>query len=199
MNYVLASKSPRRKELLQLLGISFEIKVSEEEEVITSNDPIATTEELALKKAKAVAAGLEEGIVIGADTVVTFRGEILGKPSDQSDARRMITMLQGNSHMVYTGVSLVDAATGCCTCFHVGTKVMVSSMSEEEIEEYISSEEPYDKAGSYGIQGSFSRYIEGIEGDYFNVVGLPIHELYERLKRFKLKTKKLKKLNYSLT
>lgn len=199
MNYVLASKSPRRKELLQLLGISFEIKVSEEEEVITSNDPIATTEELALKKAKAVAAGLEEGIVIGADTVVTFRGEILGKPSDQSDARRMITMLQGNSHMVYTGVSLVDAATGCCTCFHVGTKVMVSSMSEEEIEEYISSEEAYDKAGSYGIQGSFSRYIEGIEGDYFNVVGLPIHELYERLKRFKLKTKKLKKLNYSLT
>ena len=190
MNYVLASKSPRRKELLQLLGISFEIKVSEEEEVITSNDPIATTEELALKKAKAVAAGFDEGIVIGADTVVTFCGEILGKPSDQSDARRMITMLQGNSHMVYTGVSLVDAATGYCTCFHVGTKVIVSSMSEEEIEEYISSEEPYDKAGSYGIQGSFSRYIEGIEGDYFNVVGLPIHELYEKLKRFNLLIKK---------
>lgn len=182
MKFVLASKSPRRKELLQLLGITFDIQVSDEEEVITSSDPAKVTEELSLQKAKAVAKQLNEGIVIGADTVVALDGEILGKPADREDARRMITMLQGNSHMVFTGVSLVNAEDGSWACFHVGTKVKVASMTEYEIEEYISLDEPYDKAGSYGIQGAFSRYIEGIEGDYFNVVGLPVHELYSKLK-----------------
>lgn len=184
MKYILASKSPRRKELLQLLGISFDTMVSDEEEVITSTDPAKVTEELSLQKAKAVANKLGNGIVIGADTIVAQDGKILGKPIDREDARRMITMLQGNSHMVYTGVSLVNAEDGSCVSFHVGTKVKVAAMSEQEIEGYISSDEPYDKAGSYGIQGAFSRYIEGIEGDYFNVVGLPVHELYSQMKSF---------------
>lgn len=184
MKYILASKSPRRKELLQLLGISFDTMVSDEEEVITSTDPAKVTEELSLQKAKAVANKLGNGIVIGADTIVALDGKILGKPIDREDARRMITMLQGNSHMVYTGVSLVNAEDGSCVSFHVGTKVKVAAMSEQEIEGYISLDEPYDKAGSYGIQGAFSRYIEGIEGDYFNVVGLPVHELYSKMKSF---------------
>lgn len=186
MKYILASKSPRRKELLQLLGIPFEIEVSDEEETITSTDPGKVTEELSLQKAMAVAAQRNEGIVIGADTVVSVDGRILGKPKGRKDARTMITLLQGRAHMVYTGVSLIDAAGDRETVtFHIGTKVNVATMTEEEIEEYISSEEPYDKAGGYGIQGLFSKYIESIEGDYFNVVGLPVHSLYEAIKKIK--------------
>lgn len=186
MKYILASKSPRRKELLQLLGIPFEIEVSDEEETITSTDPGKVTEKLSLQKAMAVAAKREEGIVIGADTVVSVDGRILGKPKDREDARAMITLLQGRGHMVYTGVSLIDAAGAKeSVSFHVGTKVNVARMAAAEIEEYISLAEPYDKAGSYGIQGLFSKYIESIEGDYFNVVGLPVHALYEEIKKFK--------------
>ena len=186
MTYILASKSPRRRELLQMLGIPFEIEVSDEEEVITSTDPAKVTEELSLQKAMAVAAKREEGIIIGADTVVSVDGRILGKPRDREDARSMITLLQGRAHTVYTGVSLVDAEGAKETVtFHVGTRVNVAPMTEAEISGYIESEEPYDKAGSYGIQGLFSKYIEGIEGDYFNVVGLPVHALYEAIKKIK--------------
>lgn len=182
---ILASKSPRRRELLQLLEIPFEVLVSDEEEVITSTNPAQVTEELASQKAMAVARKLDEGIVIGADTVVSVDGQILGKPKDKEDAQKMISLLQGRSHMVTTGVSLVDATGQRETiCFHVGTKVKVASMTALEIEDYIKSEEPYDKAGSYGIQGIFSKYIEGIEGDYFNVVGLPVHALYSAIKVF---------------
>lgn len=180
---ILASQSPRRRELLQLLGIPFEIVVSTEEEIITSTNPAEVTEELSLQKAAAVARKIEEGIVIGADTVVSVDEKILGKPKDKEDARAMIRLLQGRSHMVYTGVSLVDAIGVQETVrFHVGTKVRVANMTDAEIEEYICSQEPYDKAGSYGIQGMFSKFIEGIEGDYFNVVGLPIHALYQAVK-----------------
>lgn len=185
MKYILASKSPRRKELLQLLDIPFEIIISDEEEVVTSTDPAKVTEELSFQKALAVAKQIKEGIVIGADTVVAVDGKILGKPKDKDDARRMISLLQGRSHMVYTGVSLVDAANKEHNkSFHVGTKVNVASMSEEEIEKYVSTKEPYDKAGSYGVQGLFAKHIEGLEGDYFNVVGLPIHTLYDSLKEY---------------
>lgn len=192
MKYILASKSPRRKELLQLLGIPFEIEVSDEEETITSTDPGKVTEELSLQKAMAVAAKRNEGIVIGADTVVSVDGRILGKPKDREDARTMITLLQGRAHEVYTGVSLVDAAGDRETVtFHIGTKVNVATMTEAEIEGYISSEEPYDKAGGYGIQGLFSKYIESIEGDYFNVVGLPVHALYVAIKKGDKKIQKM--------
>lgn len=189
LRLVLASKSPRRKELLQLLGLPFEVIVSEEEEIITSTNPAKVTEELACQKAAAVADLLDHGIVIGADTVVAADGKILGKPKDRTDARAMITMLQARSHMVYTGVCLVDSADrGHSLCFHTGTKVNVAPMTEEEVEEYIRTEEPYDKAGGYGIQGLFAKYIEGVEGDYFTVVGLPVHALYEALKNFAKRT-----------
>ena len=185
LRLVLASKSPRRKELLQLLGLPFEVIVSEEEEIITSTNPAKVTEELACQKAAAVADLLDGGIVIGADTVVAADGKILGKPKDRAEARAMITMLQARSHMVYTGVCLVDSADReHSLCFLTGTKVNVAPMTEEEVEEYIRTEEPYDKAGGYGIQGLFAKYIEGVEGDYFTVVGLPVHALYEALKVF---------------
>lgn len=189
LRLVLASKSPRRKELLQLLGIPFEVIVSEEEEIITSTNPAKVTEELACQKAAAVAGLLDGGIVIGADTVVAADGKILGKPKDRAEARAMITMLQARSHMVYTGVSLIDSADrGHSLCFHTGTKVKVAPMTEEEVEDYIRTEEPYDKAGGYGIQGLFAKYIEGVEGDYFTVVGLPVHAVYEALKDFVKRT-----------
>ena len=181
---VLASKSPRRQELLGMLGIPFEVKVSDAEEIITHTDPAKVTEELSLQKAEAVAREISEVIVIGADTVVAVDDKILGKPKDKEDARAIIHLLQGRSHMVYTGVKILVKGNDVqrIETFSEGTKVKVASMSEEEIETYIASEEPYDKAGAYGIQGIFSKYIEGIEGDYFNVVGLPVHRLYQELK-----------------
>ena len=129
---------------------------------------------------------LEEGIIIGADTVVSIDGKILGKPADTEEAREMIYKLQGKSHMVYTGVTVI-AKSGdmvSASSFAEGTKVNVAPMTENEIEAYISTDEPYDKAGAYGIQGLFGKFIEGIKGDYFNVVGLPVHRLYEELKKF---------------
>lgn len=181
--FILASQSPRRRELLQLLGLPFEVVVSDEEEIVTSTNPADVTEELSFQKAMAVAKKMENGFVIGADTVVAVDDKILGKPKNKEDARTMIRLLQGRTHMVYTGVGIVDA-TGVqeAVRFHVGTKVKVAPMADAEVEMYINTEEPYDKAGSYGIQGIFSKYIEGIEGDYFNVVGLPVHALYEALK-----------------
>ena len=164
---ILASGSPRRKELLQMLEVPFQVLVSDTKEVITKNEPAEVTKELSYQKAMAVAGQVEEGIIIGADTVVSIDGKILGKPADKEEAREMIYKLQGKSHMVYTGVT-----------------VNVAPMTENEIEAYISTEEPYDKAGAYGIQGLFGKFIEGIEGDYFNVVGLPVHRLYEELKKF---------------
>lgn len=182
---ILASGSPRRKELLQMLEVSFEVLVSDTKEVITKNEPAEVTKELSYQKAMAVAGQVEEGIIIGADTVVSIDGKILGKPADKEEAREMIYKLQGKSHMVYTGVTVIAKSDDMVSAssFAEGTKVNVAPMTENEIEAYISTEEPYDKAGAYGIQGLFGKFIEGIEGDYFNVVGLPVHRLYEELKK----------------
>lgn len=182
---ILASGSPRRKELLQMLEVPFEVLVSDTEEIITKNEPAEVTKELSYQKAMAVARQVEEGIVIGADTVVSIDGKILGKPADTEEAREMIHKLQGKSHMVYTGVTLIVKSDEMVSAssFAEGTKVNVAPMTEDEIEAYISTSEPYDKAGAYGIQGLFGKFIEGIEGDYFNVVGLPVHRLYEELKK----------------
>ena len=183
---ILASGSPRRKELLQMLEAPFEVLVSDTKEVITKNEPAEVTKELSYQKAMAVAGQVEEGIIIGADTVVSIDGKILGKPADTEEAREMIYKLQGKSHMVYTGVTVI-AKSGdmvSASSFAEGTKVNVAPMTENEIEAYISTDEPYDKAGAYGIQGLFGKFIEGIKGDYFNVVGLPVHRLYEELKKF---------------
>lgn len=185
MKIILASQSPRRREILQLLGLPFQVKVSDMEEIMTSTNPAKVTEELSCQKAEAVAETIEEGIVIGADTVVSLDDKILGKPSDKEEARKMIHELQGRSHKVYTGVTMIEKRAGVersRNIFSEETIVKVAPMSEKEIEDYISLSEPYDKAGAYGIQGAFAKHIEGIEGDYFNVVGLPVHQLYDAIK-----------------
>ena len=191
---VLASASPRRSELLRQAGMEFVVIPSRGEEVITSTHPAEVVEELSLQKAQEVAdrimSGKEEqvsdfSVVIGADTVVAADHKILGKPADHEDARKMITMLQGNIHQVYTGVTLIvkDEKGNIHTrTFSECTDVDVCEMSEDEVEEYISTKEPYDKAGAYGIQGSFGVYIRGIRGCYYNVVGLPISRLCHELK-----------------
>lgn len=170
---------------MELIGFPFEVKVSDAEEIISSSDPAEVTEELSRQKAEAVAAGLaaEEFVIIGADTVVALDNRILGKPGDRDEARAMIRSLQGRSHMVYTGVTLLtkDQQGMKHETFSEGTRVIVAAMTDEEIENYIATEEPYDKAGGYGIQGIFARFIEGIRGDYYNVMGLPVHQLYARL------------------
>ena len=184
---ILASQSPRRRELMEMLGLPFEVMVSEAEEKITGTDPAAVTEELSARKAAAVAAEIREGIVIGADTVVALQGRILGKPADRAGAEAMIRSLQGQSHMVYTGVTLIrkrDGHTETRT-FSEGTRVHVAAMSDSEIQAYLDTDEPYDKAGAYGIQGIFGKHIAGIEGDFYNVVGLPVHRLYQELKKLR--------------
>lgn len=188
---ILASGSPRRRELLTMLFEEFEVIVSDCDEIMTSHDPEKVTEELAMQKAEAVAVGLpprtDPVIVIGADTVVSIDGKILGKPADQKQAVDMLRVLSGKSHNVSTGVALVGLEDGRQTrlkVFSETTKVRVAELTEEEIISYVNTSEPYDKAGAYGIQGIFGKHIQGIEGDYNNVVGLPVHRLYEELKDF---------------
>lgn len=188
---ILASGSPRRRELLTMLFEEFEVIVSDCDEIMTSHDPEKVTEELALQKAEAVAVGLpprtDPVIVIGADTVVSIDGKILGKPADQKQAVDMLRVLSGKSHNVSTGVALVGLEDGRQTrlkVFSETTKVRVAELTEEEIISYVNTSEPYDKAGAYGIQGIFGKHIQGIGGDYNNVVGLPVHRLYQALKDF---------------
>ena len=188
---ILASGSPRRRELLTMLFDEFEVIVSDCEETVTSQDPEKVTEELALQKAEAVAGSLslrkDPVIVIGAVTVVSIDGKILGKPADQQQAVDMLHMLSGKCHNVSTGVALVGLNDGRQTrfkSFSETTEVMVAELTEEEINSYVNTSEPYDKAGAYGIQGMFGKHIQGIGGDYNNVVGLPVHRLYQALKDF---------------
>lgn len=184
---ILASASPRRRELMMQAGYEFEIQVSHKEEVYTSETPDEIVKELALLKAKDIA-GLNEMkdlVVIGADTVVAYQGAILGKPKSKEDAFAMIRSFQGDKHQVYTGVAVLscDGEGNQIVVNHaVKTDVFVNPMTDEEIWHYIESDNVMDKAGSYGIQSGFAIHIEKIEGDYFNVVGLPISYIYNVLK-----------------
>ena len=182
---ILASASPRRRELLTQLGITFTVEPSDIEEVITAKLPGEVVKELAFQKAEDISKKHADSIVIGADTVVAIDDRILGKPGDVKEAREMIHMIQGRTHQVYTGVAVIRRAEGkiWTECFYEKTDVTVACMSEEEIENYIATPEPYDKAGAYGIQGIFAAYVSGIRGDYQNVVGLPVAGLYQVLKR----------------
>ena len=195
---VLASNSPRRRELLEHAGVSFEVCPAKGEEKITSTIPRDVVMELAGQKAKEVASYIhtyqtehtdiitpQDLIVIGADTVVAVDHQILGKPKDEEDAKRMLRLLSGNVHSVYTGVSLVFVEKGGRAGEHVfyeKTDVSFYPMTEEEIARYTATGEPLDKAGGYGIQGKCAVYIKEITGDYYNVVGLPIARLYQELK-----------------
>ena len=189
MRIILASASPRRRELLSQIGLKFEVIVSDVEEKVTATLPHEVVCELSRQKAESVmrelsAHGIKDGvIVIGADTVVSCGGEILGKPKDEEDAKRMLTMLAGREHEVYTGVSLFASDCEEIHTFYECTKVKFAQMTEDEIESYIATKDPMDKAGAYGIQGFCARYIEGIEGDYNNVVGLPVCRVYQELKK----------------
>lgn len=184
---ILASASPRRRELMQQAGYEFEIQVSHKEETYTSETPDEIVKELALLKARDIAEqnAVKDLVVIGADTVVAYQGAILGKPKSKEEAFAMIQSFQGNKHQVYTGVAILsyDVAGNETVVNHaVKTDVYVNSMSDEEIWYYIESDNVMDKAGSYGIQSGFAIHIEKIEGDYFNVVGLPISYIYNILK-----------------
>ncbi len=214
IQFVLASQSPRRKELLERLGVCVSVITSDVSEEISSEDPVMVTSVLANRKAMAVAEGLvcergkllmkeplvdgmtlkvgpaDKAIVIGADTVVVSEGKILGKPKSVVEARNMLKSLMDNTHEVYTGVALLtlqDGKQDRSRTFHEKTIVSVGHLDEVELEEYITSPEPYDKAGGYGIQGEFCKYITGIEGDYYNVVGLPLQRLYQELKGLGIK------------
>ena len=186
---VLASGSPRRKELLAKTGLKFSVVVSGGEEKAETSDPAETVEKLSLDKASAVAdllqAEKEPQLIIGADTVVACDGEILGKPSDREDAFRMLWKLQGQTHQVYTGVTLLlkKKHTWQAHTFSEKTDVQFYPVSREELLAYIETGEPMDKAGSYGIQGGFGIYVKGICGDYNNVVGLPVGRLVYELKK----------------
>lgn len=182
---ILASGSPRRRELLEQIGIEPVILPSRIEEVITSTVPEDVVIELSSQKAEDVMSRCPVGsVVLGADTVVAADGKILGKPKSHEEACEMIRLIQGRSHEVYTGVTiLVKEESGVHgSQFAVATGVQVFPMTEEEITAYGNSEEPMDKAGAYAIQGHFAAYIEGISGDYSNVVGLPVGRVYQELK-----------------
>ena len=228
---ILASGSPRRKELLEMLGLKFEVMISNQEENYTSTNPKEIVKELALKKARHVAyeileqgslgekkefvgeqtednkpAGVtknKEVIIIGADTIVVVVDQVLEKPEDEIGAFEMIKKLQNNVHQVYTGVALLkrsnlikekDPKNDGSDCnltpewfqrinFVVETKVFVSPMTDDEIWDYIRTGESFDKAGGYGIQGGFAKFIEKIEGDFYNVMGLPVAKLYQEMKK----------------
>ena len=184
MRFILASASPRRKELLEQIGVTFDILPATGEEVITKELPGEVVMELAKQKAEEVAktAGAD-ALVLGADTVVAYEGKILGKPKDEADALRMLTMLSGKEHEVYTGVALIDNRDQSMENFFERTKVTMYPVSEEEIRDYIAGGEPMDKAGAYAIQGLGAKFIQKIEGDYNNVVGLPIGRIYQEIKR----------------
>ncbi|MFA4135093.1 MULTISPECIES: nucleoside triphosphate pyrophosphatase [unclassified Brevibacillus] len=182
---ILASSSPRRRELLQTLGLSFTVITSDVDETTAEHlSASEVVEELSLRKAKEVASRLTEGVVLGSDTVVVLDDQILGKPVDEMDAYRMLSMLQGQEHTVYSGVALIDVETGRTEVSHSLTHVRIRALTEQEIKSYIATGEPMDKAGSYAIQGIGATIVEGIHGDYFTVVGLPLGLTSTLLTRF---------------
>lgn len=173
MHLILASRSPRRSELLNAAGIAFEVLAADIDETPHADEsPVAYVERLAIEKARAVLALRPDARVLGADTTVTIDGEILGKPEDEADARRMLRLLNGRVHDVHTGVALVSRA-GVRSAVDT-TRVWFNAMTDEDISWYVATGEPVDRAGAYAIQGFASRFIGRIEGSYSNVVGLPV-------------------------
>ena len=179
---ILASASPRRKELLKNMGLDFSVVVSDADESLADSSvpPGIYVEELAFLKAAAAAKKLKkrkDKIVVSADTIVVSDGDILGKPKDVSDAFKMLKRLSGRPHKVYTGFCVLRLSDGRMVCRDVCTEVVFRELSDDRINDYIKTGEPMDKAGAYGIQGLGAMLVSGINGDYFNVVGLPVGEL----------------------
>ncbi|MEW9670853.1 nucleoside triphosphate pyrophosphatase [Ammoniphilus sp. 3BR4] len=182
---ILASSSPRRQEMLRNLGLKFIIHPSGADESVDDGlKPDAIVEMLAERKAADVASQYSEGVVIGSDTIVVLEGKVLGKPNNEKDAFSMLSSLQGTTHSVFSGLAIIDAGADKKKIGHVETKVTMRPISSDEILRYIATKEPMDKAGSYAIQGLGSIFIEGIVGDYFSVVGLPVRLMAEYLEDF---------------
>ncbi|WP_379965815.1 Maf family protein [Ectobacillus sp. sgz5001026] len=180
---ILASGSPRRKELFNLLSVPFSIYLSEMEERLENwDDSYAAAMGLALQKASEVYRHFEDAIVIGADTIVTYESQLLGKPKNKQDAEKMLRFLSGHTHEVVTGVAIISKDKKIS--FYEKTEVTFYSLTDAEIESYLDTDEPYDKAGSYGIQGKGALFVKEIKGDYYSVVGLPIARVARELKTF---------------
>lgn len=182
---ILASKSPRRRFLLEQIGLTFAVDPSGvEEKTDYSLPPSEVAVNLSLQKAQAVAERYPDALIIAADTLVVFKGNILGKPKDEQEAREVLSELSGAGHVVITGLSLVDSRTGKTIYDHSETKVYFRYLSPREIDAYVATGEPLDKAGSYAIQGRGAALVNRIEGEYSGVVGLPLSLLVEKLKDF---------------
>jgi septum formation protein len=182
---VLASASPRRAEILRGVGWQFEVEATDIDETLRAGESArAYVERLARAKAEDAARTRLFGLVVGADTTVVVDGAILAKPEDDADARRMLRCLRGRWHEVLTGVALVRAEDGRACVAHERTRVRFCEMTDAEVDWYVSTGEHVDKAGAYAVQGRAALFIEGIEGDYWNVVGLPVRLVYELAKKF---------------
>ena len=182
---ILASASPRRKEILGTTGLKFDICVSDyEEDLSMKKEPRALARFLSRKKAEEVANKYKNAIIIAADTFIVFKDELLGKPHTTKEATRMLTMLNGKAHSVITGFTVLDTGSNKKVSRSIETKVYFRRLTPKEIKAYVSTKEPLDKAGAYAIQGLGALFVEKIEGDYLNVVGLPLAALSETLKGF---------------
>jgi len=181
---ILASRSPRRRKLLAQLGLDFEVHPSDLDENATNHRlPEQLVEQLALEKARAVAPRFPEALTLGADTIVVLDGDVLNKPADETEARAMLRRLSGRTHTVYTGVALVHPASRREVVDYEATQVTFAPLTDAEIDAYVATGSPLDKAGAYGIQDDYGAvFIRRIEGDYYNVVGLPLHRLYRMLR-----------------
>ena len=183
MKLILASKSPRRKELLELMGYEFIVYASDIDEQIDPNDsPYEVAMQISLNKAQPILNRFKDSIIIGADTIVYCDGQYLEKPKNAEDAQRMLNLLSGKTHQVITGVTILSNCSE--ESFYSATDVTFYELTSEEIKNYINSGEPYDKAGGYGIQGAAAKFVKHINGDFFTVVGLPVAQLYQRLKKY---------------
>lgn len=185
---ILASQSPRRREILENLGIPFRVVTADTDETCNESDPARFVEILALRKGRAVLDKMtadgsvdDQTVILAADTVVAAEGEILGKPRDRADAERMLSLLSGKTHRVISGIALLS--TRHTAVASESTGVVFAELSPSDVDFYVSSDEPYDKAGGYAVQGLASLFIDGLEGDYFNVVGLPVKRLCDLLRQ----------------
>jgi septum formation protein len=182
---ILASASPRRKELLEKIGLKFEVDASDcKEEIDSELEPDEFVRQISIKKAKSVAVRHKNAIIIAADTIGVIGNKILGKPHTENEARKMLNEISGKSHSVITGFTVLDTATNKIMSRTVNTKVYIKKLTKQEIDAYVQTGEPLDKAGAYAIQGLGAVIVEKIEGDYYNVMGLPLNALTEALKEF---------------
>lgn len=184
VDFVLASRSPRRRRLLEQMGLTFSVHVHPGDEAFEAHwAPHAVVEHLAHEKAAAVAAHYPEALTLGADTIVVLDGDVLNKPADAAEAHAMLRRLAGRTHTVYTGIALVHPASARTVVAHEATAVTFAPLDDDEIAAYVATGSPLDKAGAYGIQDDLGAlFIPRIEGDYYNVVGLPLHRLYRVLR-----------------